>query len=95
MKKKTLIKVAAVASVAVVLTASGIVASGNWIKVSDSCGKCDITSTGYTCGRCGSRMTATWKWEHDSMKYMLYTFTCNDRKKKGCTHTCQFKCKPN
>ena len=94
MKKKNLTKVIVAVSAAMVLTASGIAATGPWIKVNDSCGKCNITQTEYTCGKCGSAMSASWKWEDDSMKYMLYTFTCKDRNKKGCKHSCQFKCKP-
>lgn len=94
MKTKKMVLIAAAASAVVMLTASGIAAKGDWIKVSDSCKKCSITKTEYKCGKCGSGMTPSWKWENDSMKYMLYTFTCNDSKKKGCTHSCQYKCKP-
>lgn len=76
--------------VSIALMGSG----GSWIKVSDDCGKCKITSTEYTCGKCGSGMSSSSKWDN-KQEYMIYTFKCNDRKKKNCTHTCQFKCKPN
>lgn len=82
-------------SATVVLTASGIAASGRWEKVSDNdCNKCTITDYEYTCGKCGSGMSYTTKW-HDEKKqdYLVYTFTCKDRKKKGCTHSCVYNYK--
>ena len=93
MKKKNLIKVLVATSAAIVLTASGIAASGNWIKVSDpDCNKCKITQYEYTCGKCGSGMSSSCKWDSNH-EYLIYTFTCKDRYKKGCTHSCTYKTK--
>lgn len=93
MKTKKIIITVATVAVAGVLTASGIAASGGWIKVKDDCTKqCTITKTEYKCGKCGTGMNTSWKWENDKMKYILYTFTC---KNNNCKHTCQYKCKPN
>ena len=89
-KKKMILFEASIA--ALLLTASGIAATGSWIKVSDNCSKgCTITSTEYKCGICGTGMNSSWKWENDKMKYMLYTFTCRN---SNCKHSCQYKCKP-
>lgn len=95
MKKRSLLKIVVAMSATVVLTASGIAASGRWEKVSDNdCNKCTITDYEYTCGKCGSGMSYTTKW-HDEKKqdYLVYTFTCKDRKKKGCTHSCVYNYK--
>ena len=86
-------KVIVAASAAVILTASGVAATGDWIKVSDPCNNCKITKYEYTCGKCGSGMKSSFKWDN-KQEYLIYTFTCKDRKKKNCTHSCQFKCKP-
>ena len=95
MKKKNLTKVIVTVFAAVILTASGMAATGGWIKVSDNCGKWKITDTEYTCGKCGSGMSTSWKWDDENKpQYMIYTFKCKDRNKKGCTHSCVYKTKP-
>ena len=93
MKKKNLTKVIVAVSAAVILTASGVAATGDWIKVSDPCNNCKITKYEYTCGKCGSGMSSKSQWDK-KQEYLVYTFTCKDSKKKNCTHSCQFKCKP-
>ncbi len=93
MKTKKMVLVAAAASAVVLLTASGIAANGDWIKVSDPCNNCKITKYEYTCGKCGSGMSSKNQWDK-KQEYLVYTFTCKDSKKKNCTHSCQFKCKP-
>ena len=93
MKKKKLVLIVSTMAAMTILTAGGIAATGNWIKVSDSCEKCKITQTEYKCGICGSSMSSSSKWD-SKHEYLVYTFTCNDNKKKGCTHTCVYKVKP-
>lgn len=94
MKKKNLTKVIVAVSAAVVLTASGIAATGGWIKVSDGCGKCKITDYEYTCGKCGSGMRSSARWNDEKKQdYLVYTFTCKDHNKKGCTHSCVYNYK--
>lgn len=92
MKKKNLTKVFVAVSAAVLLTASGIAAKGDWIKVSDPCNNCKITKYEYTCGKCGSGMSSKSQWDNNQ-KYLVYTFTCKDSKNKGCTHSCKYKTK--
>ena len=93
-KKKKLIKVIMAVSVAAILTASGIASTGSWVEKSDTCkNKCKITDYEYTCGICGSSMSSKFeKWEGN---YMIYKFTCNNNKKKNCTHSCKYKLKGN
>lgn len=92
MKKKNLIKVFLFVSVAIVLTASNVASTGSWINVDDPCGKCKITQYEYTCGKCGSGMSSTCKWDSKQV-YLIYTFTCKDSKNKGCSHSCTYKTK--
>ena len=92
MKKKHLTKVIVAVSAAVILTASGMAATGSWIKVSDECGKCKITDYEYTCGKCSSGMSSSSKWD-SKQEYLIYTFKCKDSKKKGCTHSSVYKTK--
>lgn len=93
MKKKNLTKVLVAVSAAVILSASGIAATGDWIKVSDpDCNKCKITKYDYTCGKCGSGMSSSSKWDN-KQEYLVYTFKCKDRNKQGCTHSCVYKTK--
>ena len=92
MKKRSLTKIAVAVSAAVVLTASGIASTGSWIKVSDECGKCVISDLEYTCGKCGSGMSSSSKWDN-KQEYLIYTFKCKDRNKKDCTHSCVYKIK--
>lgn len=88
-----MVLVAAAASAVVLLTASGIAAKGDWIKVSDpDCNRCKITQYEYTCGKCGSGMKSSSKWDN-KQEYLIYSFTCKDSNKKGCTHGCTYKTK--
>lgn len=92
MKTKKIITITASLLIAGVLTASGIAATGGWVRVKDDCiKKCTITDYEYKCGKCGTSMSTSWKWENNQMKYMLYTFTC---KNDNCKHSCQYKIKP-
>ncbi len=91
--KKFLLLLSLAAIFAVVFTSSDIVSrlTGNWIKVSDSnCNKCIINDYQYTCGKCGSGMSGSWKWDSRQV-YMVYTFKC---KNTGCSHQCVYKIKP-
>lgn len=93
MNRKNMAKVLSVISAAVVLTASGIAASGRWEKVTDNnCNNCTITDYEYTCGKCGSGMSSSSKWD-SKQEYLIYTFKCKDSKKKGCTHSCVYNYK--
>lgn len=93
MKKKKLFLIATAAVVVLFLTAAGIASTGDWVKVSDPCGRCKITKYEHTCGRCGSGMTSTTEWD-SKMEYLVYTFKCKDREKIGCKHSCIYKIKP-
>ena len=59
------------------------------VLVEDSCKKCSITETSYTCGKCQHGMSIKQEWEDDTMKWMKCTFTC-----KNCSHKCTYKYKP-
>ncbi len=93
---KKIFLLASLTIIAVFFTSSGITSKmmGNWIKVSDSgCNRCVISNTEYTCGKCGSGMSGSWKWDQ-KQEYMVYTFKCKNSKKTGCTHQCIYKIKP-
>ncbi len=91
--KKNLFKIGMAVIVTMVLTSAGLlkVASGSWIKVSDvGCNKCKITAYEYKCGKCGTGMSSSSKWDN-KMEYLVYTFTCGN---SACKHTCIYKTKP-
>lgn len=90
--KKNLFKIGMAAIVAVALTTSVFAkaVTGGWIKVSDGCNKCKITTTEYKCGKCGTGMSTSFKWD-DKQVYLVYTFTC---KNTNCKHSCVYKTKP-
>ena len=55
------------------------------LLIYDECGKCKITSTEHKCGKCGSTMTNSSKYEDG---YLVITYTC---KNSNCKHECYTK----
>lgn len=80
MKKKIIFVFAAILSVSVFAAGYGI----TYKKVSDSCGKCQITETQRKCGLCGGSMSS----KLVDSSTLEYEYTCTK-----CKHTCKYKIK--